>query len=189
MASELTVQTLKGPTSGANANKILIADGHTIEGVGGVLQTVSTTYTGLFSSSSATPADVTGFSASITPTSSSSKILITVSVVFGFQQDAYPYVLLKRNGTSIGTGVNASGVQINTFMSGAATNIGSMIYRVHQFSRQHLDSPATTSALTYQIAFASPYLYAGYINRQDNQGQATFVQYPASSITVQEIAG
>jgi len=31
MASELIVQTLKGPTSGANANKVIVPSGHTIE--------------------------------------------------------------------------------------------------------------------------------------------------------------
>jgi len=31
MASELTVQTIKGPTSGGNANKILVPSGHTLD--------------------------------------------------------------------------------------------------------------------------------------------------------------
>lgn len=31
MASELIVQTLKGPTSGANANKVIVPSGHTLD--------------------------------------------------------------------------------------------------------------------------------------------------------------
>jgi hypothetical protein len=159
---------------------------------GSVIQISHTTYTGTTSTTSTTPVDVSGFSASITPISVNSRILISVSVVFGFVVDAYPYVLLRRNGTSIGTGVTAYGSnRINTFMSGSATNIGTMMWRVHQFSRNHLDSPNTTSALTYQIAFASPYAgYAGFINRQANADtiDGVYVQYPASSITLMEIA-
>jgi len=37
MASELTVQTLRGPTSGANANKVLIPSGHTLDASGGTI--------------------------------------------------------------------------------------------------------------------------------------------------------
>ena len=35
MASELIVQTLKGPTSGANANKVIVPSGHTLDASGG----------------------------------------------------------------------------------------------------------------------------------------------------------
>ena len=37
MASELTVQTIKGPTSGSNANKIIVPSGHTLDASGGTL--------------------------------------------------------------------------------------------------------------------------------------------------------
>jgi hypothetical protein len=156
---------------------------------GHVVQTKHTTYTGQFSTTSATPADVTGFSASITPKFATSLILINVSVAFGFNIDAYPYVLLLRNGNSIGTGASATGSRINTFLSGAATSINSMPYRIHQFARSHEDYPNTTSALTYQIQMASPYLsLASYINRQHASENAAYIQFPASSITLMEIA-
>jgi hypothetical protein len=74
-------------------------------------------------------------------------------------------------------------------MSGAATAISSMVYRVHQFARSHADYPGTTSALTYQIQLASPYLsIAAHVNRQENNADAAYIQFPASSITVMEIA-
>ena len=37
MASELIVQTIQGPSSGANANKVLIPSGHTLDVSGGTL--------------------------------------------------------------------------------------------------------------------------------------------------------
>ena len=53
-----------------------------------------------------------------------------------------------------------------------------------------LDSPATTSALTYQIALASPYAgFIGHINRQNDQSNSVYVQYSGSNITLMEISG
>jgi hypothetical protein len=158
---------------------------------GSVLQVVSTDYTGTASSTSATPADVSGFAATITPSSASNKILVFVSVAFGFANDAYPYVLLKRNGTSISVGATASGSQINVFLSGTGTaDAGSTVYRFHQASKSYLDSPSSTSALTYQIQLASPYISStGYINRVSASDNAAYIQFPTSSITVMEIKG
>lgn len=158
---------------------------------GSVLQVVSTDYTGLASSTSATPADVSGFAATITPSSASNKILIFVSVAFGFNNDAYPYVLLKRNGTSISVGTSATGSRLNVFLSGAGTNdVGSTVHRFHQASKSYLDSPSSTSALTYQIQFSSPYAgIIAYINRVNETADASYTQYPTSSITLMEIKG
>ena len=157
---------------------------------GHVVQVASTNYTGTASSTSATPTNVSGFSVNITPKFNTSKILVLVSVAFGFANDAYPYVLLTRNGTSVGTGTSATGVQINTFLSGTGTNASSATpYRYHQATKNFLDSPNTTSALTYQIQLASPYTsLAGYINRPGAEVNAVYTQYPSSSITVMEIA-
>ena len=157
---------------------------------GHVVQVVSTNYTGTAASASATPTNVSGFSVNITPKFNTSKILVLVSVAFGFANDSYPYVLLTRNGTSIGTGTSATGVQINTFLSGSGTNLsGSTPYRFHHATKNFLDSPNTTSELTYQIQLASPYNgLVGYINRQSEQPNTVYTQYPSSSITVMEIA-
>lgn len=157
---------------------------------GTVLQVQSTHYTGTIATTSATPIDVSGFAVSIQPKFSTSKILVMVSVAFGFVNDAYPYILVSRNGTSIGTGVNATGVQSNTFLSGTATALGTPNdYRYIHASKDFLDSPNTSSTVTYQIKFASPYAgYTGYINRQNNQSNNVFIQHPSSTITVMEIA-
>jgi hypothetical protein len=178
-----TSGTIVTTTSGAITSAQLPA--------GSVLQVVSTDYTGIASSTSGTPADVSGFAATITPSSASNKVLVFVSVAFGFNNDSYPYVLLKRNGTSISVGASATGTRLNVFLSGTGTNdSGSTIYRYHQASKSYLDSPSSTSALTYQIQFASPYSgFIGYINRVHNGDDASYIQYPTSSITLMEIKG
>ena len=159
-------------------------------GAGAVLQVVSTFFTSQASSTSATPANVSGFAASITPASSSNKILVTVFISFGFANDAYPYALLTRNGTSIFTGTGATGAQVNTFASGTGTNASSSTpWRYTPVTKMVLDSPNTTSELTYQIQLASPYQgLAGYINRQSATNNDSYIQFPGSSITLMEIA-
>jgi hypothetical protein len=189
-----TVTTLRG-----SSNTISIPTGHKIVGTdigsvrapGTIIQVVSTDYSSTVSSTSGTPADVSGFSATITPSSSSNKILVYVSVRLGAANDGYPYILLKRNGTTIGSGNQATGSRINTFLSFTQTALGAGTapFRAEQPSRMFLDSPASTSALTYQIALASPYAgFTGYINRQDNQSDNVFIQYPASNITLMEVS-
>jgi hypothetical protein len=157
---------------------------------GTVVQTVSTLYTGAFGISlGSTPADVGGFSAVITPKSASNKILVMVTAVIGGDNDTYPYILLKRNGTVIGNGAS-NGISGTPIFAGAFfTALGGTVqYTTKTVANNLLDSPSTTSAVTYQIAMASPYLGSAYLNRQATQiSGASYTQFPASSITLLEI--
>jgi hypothetical protein len=158
---------------------------------GSVIQVVSTHYTGTVSSSTSTLVDVSGFSATITPGSSANSILVMVNTFFGFVDDAYPYVTLKRNGTTIGSGVNATGNRVNVFLSGpnlSGANSTSEEYKYVPASKNFLDSPASTSALTYQIAFAQPWNNTGYLNRQHDVDNNPYIQSVGSTITLMEIA-
>ena len=81
----LTVQTLQAPTSGANANKVIIPSGHTLDASNGlltpadyVIQTAQNYARGSVASSS-TSYVVTGLDIDFTPSSTSSKVLITAS--------------------------------------------------------------------------------------------------------------
>ena len=191
MTSKLKVNLIND----AGDNNLITSDGSgsvtlgtAFPAVGKIGQVVSTEFTSTASSSSATPADVSGFSATITPTSTSSKVLVHVNVMFGFANDAYPYILVKRNGTSIGVGASASGVQVNTFLSGTGTSTSVTQFRSDNASKMFLDSPNSTSALTFQVQLASPYAsLVGYINRQGSTADANYIQRPASTITLMEV--
>jgi hypothetical protein len=138
-------------------------------GVGKVLQVVNATYSTQTSSTSTTYAD-TGLTASITPSSASSKILVLVN-----QNGCY------NNGAS-------EGGDISLFRG--ATNISKMVGRfggegalqtnsIGSVSTCFLDSPATTSSTTYKTQFLS-----------NNSGSAVTLQvYSTQSvITLMEIA-
>ena len=75
---------------------------------GGIIQVVSTTKTDTFSSSS-TNTDITGLSVTITPQSSSSKILVFMSVTGTNQHTSQRFAFgLKRGSTEIAQGDAAS---------------------------------------------------------------------------------
>jgi hypothetical protein len=158
-----------------------------------VLQVVSTQYTGAFGTNVANPQDVNGFRAVISPTSATSKILVIVTGFIGGPTDVYPYILLKRNGTVVGNGAFTNGAT-GVFGAMAGTNIGGTAnYAQRSIGNNFLDSPATTSPITYQIAMASPYHPFGgtsFINRQFTQdGGNAYTQQTSSSITLMEIGG
>jgi hypothetical protein len=153
---------------------------------GTVLQVVSTTLTSTQSTTSGTPTDITNFSATITPSSASNKVLVFVTTQFGGPANGYGYFLLLRGSTSIGLGTSATGSQVNVFLSSGYID-GVAAFRAA--SNSYLDSPATTSATTYKIQFASANpSNAFYINRQASTDNGAYINFPTSSITLMEIA-
>lgn len=154
---------------------------------GKVLQCISTTYTSLASTTSGTPADVSGFSATITPASSSNKVLIFLAVAMGGVANSYGYCLLKRGSTSIAIGTSGSGSQANSTISSGYID-GAAAFR--NGANSHLDSPNTTSATTYKVQIAQGNgSNAFYINRQSSSSDNGYIQFPVSTITLMEIEG
>jgi hypothetical protein len=114
--------------------------------VGAILQVVQVSLGGstVWSSTSATPSDI-GLSASITPTSATSKILIIVQLSQVNTNGG--------NGTGIGFKIVKNGTDIIQFESAAAysTGTGESDSYVGGAGTSYLDSPASTSALTYKV--------------------------------------
>lgn len=173
MAGTLTVQNLQGPSSGANANKVIIPSGQTLQAAGHVIQTLSgsvSTQTDITSSGSWV--DLTGGSLSITPSSSSNKVLCTVSQPFRLAADSgimRGSVRMLRGSTVVwNTGSYAENLQVR--------DANNEYNDVVTFS--FLDSPSSTSSTTYKI--------------QGILTTGSFIRlYPASfgsSIILQEIA-
>jgi hypothetical protein len=113
-------------------------------GGGKVLQVVNANYGTETASSSSTFAD-TGLTATITPTSATSKILVIVTQqAVAKNNDARVSLRLMRGATSILT----MGDSLAYTGTSLFVNIGSV-------SASYLDEPATTSATTYKTQFAS----------------------------------
>ena len=161
MASTLTVDNIVGATAAAKVH----IPGH-------VIQVVNATYSTQTSNSSVTFAD-TGLTASITPLSASSKILVTVNVsgVRKVTNNTWIELRLLRN----------SSVLFN-MESSAGRNGSTTDNAVGSASTSYLDSPATTSATTYKVQFSSANNNAEvFINISGNTGST-------STLTLMEIA-
>lgn len=149
-----------------------------LEASGRVLKTVSTTKTDTFSTSSTTFTAVTGLTATITPKSTSSKILVICNINVATPSTATTYFGLLRGATAIGRSTTAT-VQNATFF---LADIGQS--QMFNYASTVLDSPATTSAVTYSVEMR---LTSGtsYINRRSFDNNFGGI----SSITLLEIAG
>jgi hypothetical protein len=135
-----------------------------------VLQVVNATYSTQVSTATSTFVD-TGLTASITPLFSTSKILILVTQSIrksAGNLNNNMHLKVLRNSTDlgyIGYGLLYTGTAID-FYSSASGNV--------------LDSPATTSAITYKTQFSSPSNTSAVYCQSDNAG--------VSYITLMEIA-
>ena len=194
--------TITGVSAGGLPDGCITANDIASLPSGSVLQVVQTHFTGTFTKShSASVSDITGFSASITPSSTSNKILCIVDVNIGFSEtnsvssdDPYPYLLLLRGSTSIGLGTDGQSNQIQTFLSAPSLpgqQDEKTRYKMLNVSKSYLDSPSTTSATTYKLQLGNPYggNSIAYINRQDAGDDSTYTQFPSSCLTLMEIAG
>jgi hypothetical protein len=151
---------------------------------GSVLQVVSTPITAITATtSSATFVDVTGLTVSITPKSTSSKIMVTVNMSVGANGSVDDtFYDLVRNSTSIfqSTGATSNATMAYRFAYDGASN---QTYQIVNLSTSFLDSPATTSATTYKMQWRTR-VGTIYLNRRGDT-----VSGATSNITVMEIAG
>ena len=158
----------------------------------GVLQVVSVTKTDTFSASVASgafSANVTGLSATITPASSSSTILVRVNVSGGSSADS-PIVngRMLRGSTAIGVGAP---VGDRTRVSGSNGTSSTSGLLMSTLSAETMDTPATTDAITYnfQLFNVSPLTQTLYVNRTQDDLNLTRAMRAASTITLMEVAG
>lgn len=147
LASPTFTGTPTAPTADSTSNSTQIATTAFVKSLGGrIAQAVTSVFTGTFSSTSTSYVS-TGHSLSITPTSTSSKILVIQSGKL-FQPDEYAasqnsFLTLFRDSTNLAaSGDQTSFVQIS---SGYANSI----YTGE--SCTVLDSPNTISAVSYSV--------------------------------------
>ena len=144
---------------------------------GSVLQVVTATYATETTTTSNTFVS-TGFSASITPSATSSKILCLVHLagLLTYTNTEVEMATLFRDSTNLGTGAGATASTYDAFVT-HWDNTSDQTATSASFSV--LDSPSTTSAITYTPKFGS------------TGGNTVYVQVwdQTSTITLLEIAG
>lgn len=158
-------------------------------GTGKILQVIQTVKTDTFSTASTSFVAITGLSASITPAATSSKILVTAQIVVsGSNANSYGGIALYRGGSVISGAVGAS-PSSKLAISTANTRVPSSA-TAKTLTIEYLDTPSSTSALTYQ-----PYMAKGaesvtlYVNQNGGEADNTNHFRSISTITLREIAG
>ena len=184
---------LSAPASNPASDRTLTLPGDanstvdTLNRAGNILQVVQTVKTDTFSASHGSTVDITGLSVSITPSSSSNKVLVTYDTNVSMANGSYhAHIFLVRGSTKIFLG-DAEGSRTrasNFVISGNDGNGGIYYYPVHG---EFLDSPATTSATTYKIQLLGQN-NTMYVNRTQYDSDATGVNRIVSQITVKEVA-
>lgn len=161
-------------------------------GGGTVLQVVTIAKTDTWAStafSSRTWQDVTGVAATITPTSANSKILVNCLMMVG-SQNTYNAVgaRITRNGAVTLVG-DAAGSRAQAFWGSDDWYAGT--YNTQQIVITFVDTPASTSALTYQAQLLNDRQDSEVVlvNRTYSDGNSTQTYRGVSTITLMEIAG
>ena len=182
--------------SPASTDEFLISDSGVLKrldaslvGGGKIGQVVSTTKTDTFSESINTEAFsalVTGLTVNITPSASSSKILVFLNIMLGANGEHASAVQLFRDSTQIDL-ADASSSRAR-FSKGRVFNYGGVSANA-TLSTNFLDTPSSTSQITYgvKIGHTSGSAKTMYVNRSHDDSDDASYGRGTSTITVMEV--
>lgn len=142
-------------------------------GVGGkVLQVVNASFSSVVSTSSTSFVSLgsPAIEATITPTNTSSKILIR------FMCAAYTNNTGEGMYTTVFRGTVASGTNLGNGASGLCRFQGTNSQNLNNMPFEVMDSPATTSATTYQIGFRSTNAADKYFFHDNKPGEIVLME-------------
>jgi len=188
---------IPSPTEGMmsslnDTNAVERYDGATWKPVGGkVLQVVSVIKTDTFSTTTTSFTNVTGASVTITPSATSSKVLIMGNIPLsynpvGIGQSAFVRVNGGNSSTFVG---DAAGNRIRALdWSGRNSSSNNPAESSMQLPLLFLDSPNTTSAVTYNIQVRVGSVGTVYIGRAGSDSDTVDNGRFPTSIIVMEVA-
>jgi len=152
----------------------------TASGGGKILQVVQATKTDTASVTGSSFSSV--FTASITPSSASSKVLVMAFLSVGGATSNYPNIRLTKSSTVLLQG-DTAGSRTRVTAMGNPGVAGAM----NALTINYLDSPASTSALTYEIELASHSTGAVYLNRSGTDTDGATISRAASTLILMEV--
>jgi len=174
-----------GTGTAGQAIKVATNGGLEFGTAGGILQVQSAFKSDTASTSSTSDVAITGLSLTLTPASTSSKVLVMFDIgTAGNNSNAHLLITPYRD--IGGGGYNAIALGVG----GGSYNYASAHYATSNnnysaFGGNFLDSPNTTSAITYKLYMRSTSAYTHYINRR----AADDAFRGSSSLTCMEISG
>jgi hypothetical protein len=170
---------------------VTIANAGTATGFGGgkINQVLQTVKTDTFSTTSTSDFDITGMSVAITPSASNSKILVLANLNSSasvYSQSAW--ISIVRDSTQIYRGdADGSRRRATWGYEDAGSNEDEQKFTTHLMSFQFLDTPSTTSQVTYKLTGIKDNQGTFYVNRTAADGNSNAYGRVPSSITVMEV--
>jgi hypothetical protein len=190
-ASGTGTLTIASPNTNSNYTLTLPENTGTListKSAGTVLQVVNAVKTDKQSTTSTTYVDITSLTVTITPTSTSSKILVMARINnIGNASGEVTGINLLRGSTTITSSTAGGFAQTKSaWATGGGGGMTNDNRKVNSVAIDYLDSPATTSATIYKMQMlTSNAASAGTVNAWQLNNDLASV----SSITVMEIAG
>ena len=181
LSDQITIPNILTATVDLAADKVLITDASDASKVKAVtassfgqiakcVQTIDTTRQVYGGSATAPGQEITVLSTSITPTSASSRILVTIVINYSAITNGSQFILfrLTRGSTELGTstGANTKGISSGSYEDDDSPTISNKTI-------QFLDSPNTTSAVTYKL-----------FNYGPTSQQNLYLNYAVNDLTV-----
>tara|TARA_Y100000592_G_scaffold96731_1_gene165804 strand:- start:27 stop:560 length:534 start_codon:yes stop_codon:yes gene_type:complete len=171
-------------------NRIVPRDGLPSGSSGGIIQIVHTNTSSHTYNNNTSYADITGVTATITPTRSDSKILIQCSLAVS-KTDNHSFLgRVVRNGSAISGSGGVAESGHSSQEDGTWWLVRTTAHSAHPLMVSYLDSPSSTSAVTYKAqgkTSNSGQYYA--INRTVNSEDNIYASPGFSSITLMEVSG
>jgi hypothetical protein len=179
-------------TEPADTDEFLISDGGVLKrldasliGGGKIGQVVSTTLSTVTSTTSGTFEDISGLAVSITPSATSSKVLVLVNLSLGSEIAYSCQLRLMRDSTAIciGTDSGIGGSQPQATFHQKAWNSTAIVNQGMNF----LDSPSSTSSISYNVEWRETEETTLYLNRMHTTANSVSYPWVASTITAMEV--
>ena len=198
VASDLDPAVITGQTAlavaPADTDEFLISDAGTLKrldasliGGGSVIQTKFLNETATYSAGSSSFVDLGSLSLAITPTSTSNKILVHISIGRAQGGDNTTTFRFTRNGTAVGIG-DAAGSRGRCSFSMLGENYSNG-HHADNHSFTFIDSPSSTSELTYKLQQANEGGGTTYYNRDKAYDDSSDINHSTAHTTfiLQEI--
>ena len=156
---------------------------------GSIIQVVNVFSNTHMTSTSTSYVDLTGITATITPASSSNKILIVCNIALSKDNNHSFLGRIVRDGSAI----SGSGGVIESGHTSQEAGVWWLVrttnYDTHPSIVHYLDSPATTSAVTYKAQGKTSNSGQGFaLNKTNGSENYLYASPTFSSITLMEVA-
>ena len=192
MSSEIKVDTISEKTSAGGVT----IDGLKIKDVSSgsvmskpILQVVEATDVTDTSYTGTGPTALGSLNLSITPTSTSSKILLMATVNLSADSERYWQLAFYRDTTELGVSDQGTGSQTNAFIQPMIAEITDVKYQTLPTTMTYVDSPSSTSAITYSVKIERYASSTVWYNRPHTVADAGYSVFTRSTIQALEIAG